>query len=105
MTEKLTKDKSILDLLAQLEKRLGAKNFIVNDKWETDLCAIGIAHPKNPSVLVYICTYQKPSEKYFVSLELPPKEGSDQPYEPAGDVQTSDFEELIAIIQKHFKNV
>jgi len=98
----LVKDKSIIRLLARLKLRLGPNAFEVVDDWDADLFAIGIARPDKPDVLVYICTFGRPPDEYFVSLELPPEQPSDLPYRPAGNFEVRGFEELVAIIRKHF---
>jgi hypothetical protein len=102
MNAQLTKDESILDLIGRLKCRLGDDAFDVVDHWESDLFSIGIARPDNHGVLVYICTFERPPENYFVSIELPPKLGTGLPYTPCGDFQVEGSNELVHIIRKHF---
>lgn len=106
MDKTLQKDESIIRLLGRLRNRLGADAFDVIDHWEADLCAVGIARPDDHSVLVYICTFGRADEDYFVSLELPPRPNDEQwanhPYTPVGEQSVQGFDELVRIIQRHF---
>ncbi len=104
MNSKLQKDESVIRLLDRLRSRLGAGAFDVVDYWEADLCAVGIARPDSHGVLVYVCTYGRTDDRYFVSLELPAPAGSDMPYAAAGEQDAASFEELLEIIQRHFDN-
>ncbi len=66
--EKLNKDKSILHLIDHLENRFGFGKFIINDLWDTDLCAIGLSDLQKKA-LIYISTYGKRNGRYFISIE------------------------------------
>ena len=100
------KDESITRLLEQLRLRLGEDAFDVVDHWKGDLCATGVARPDNHSVLVYISTFGKTVDDYFVSMELPTQPGAEQlgdfPYSPAGEEQVEGFDRLVQIIERHF---
>ena len=87
MTNKLVKDKTILSLIDRLKALMGVDAFDVVDRWDADLCAIGIARPDNHHVLVYVSTYRQPAGNYEVFLELPPEPGSDDPYTPGDELQ------------------
>jgi hypothetical protein len=99
----LVKDRSILTVLAKLRRRLGSDAFQVVDDWDADLFALGIAHPEEPRLLVYISTYQHPNGRYSVSLESPPAPGASLLYEPGGEHELLDFEELVEVVVEHLK--
>lgn len=101
MKTPLIKDATILRLLDRLKEHLGPGTFDVVDHWESDLCAIGVARPDNPRVLVYISTFRRHDDTCFVGLELPAAAGSDPPYTQAGERVTKNFGELLTIIQRH----
>src|SRR5262245_18078655 len=95
------KDASIRELLARLTNQLGVDAFRVVEFWDADRCAIGIVRSNANRSPVYISTWHQPPGTYFVSLEPPPLPGSDAPYEPAGEFEVADFEELVGIIVEH----
>jgi hypothetical protein len=75
----------------------------VVDYWDADLCAVGVARPDNHGVLVYVNTFRKPPDHFFVGLELPPPTAKvDYPYNPAGHFEVKSFNELVELIQHHF---
>ena len=99
------KDGSIGQLLARLRERLGSGSFLVVDHWPHDTRAVGIARPDNLEVLAYISTEEADPERYFVSLELPPRgEWADAPYSPAGDQNVRGFEELATMLERHLSD-
>ena len=103
---KLQKHHTITRLLPRLRKRLGTDAFDVVDHWDADLCAVGIARPDGHARLLYICTHGLPNGRYFASLELPPAQGGEQwanhPYTPGAEFDSLSFDELVAVIRKHF---
>ena len=99
----LNKDRSILDVLARLERELGEAAFRVVDHWEASACAIGVASPKDQRVLAYISTFDKPEGYYFLSLELAPPPGSERSYAPAGEFEHVDFPKLAWLIKRHLR--
>ncbi|MBX7220192.1 MAG: hypothetical protein K1Y36_09625 [Blastocatellia bacterium] len=52
----LNKDESVQDVVQRLTMKLGADFFQVQDYWDADLWAIGLAAPNNSQVLAYIST-------------------------------------------------
>lgn len=102
MAPKIAKDESVVRMLAALRSELGSGAFDVVDHWESDRCAIGIARPDDHGVVVYISTYERPEDRYWVSLELPPREGDDGPYTPAGEREVRGIRELAAVVRSHF---
>ncbi len=99
----LDKDPAILAALDRLRSRLGSNAFVITDNWELDLCAVGIASPHDPGVLVYISTYGEPPGRFGYELELPPPPGDDFPYLFAGAGSDVSFEELAGVVAGHLK--
>jgi hypothetical protein len=54
---KLQKHDAVLEMLIKLERRLGRGAFQIVDHWESDLDAVGVAHPRNRALLAYISAY------------------------------------------------
>jgi uncharacterized protein (DUF433 family) len=94
------KDKSVTELVKWLEERLCQRLLIV-DHWDADMSAIGVARPGNPNQLVYISTWGRDPDHYFVELEAAPSPGSDLPYETLARYQELDRENLLKIVQEH----
>jgi len=94
------KDVSLQIAIAKLRHEFGATAFKVVDHWEADTCAVGIAHPDNHEILVYVSTCALPEHGYFVSLELPSEE-ADLPYRPAGEFNDVDLDNLVRIVRQH----
>jgi hypothetical protein len=63
----LNKDQSILQLIIHLKERFGSTSFMIEDNWEADLCAIGIADLKS-RYLLYISSYGKPSDSFYLEF-------------------------------------
>lgn len=102
MDTRVDKDKSITCMLSELQAQLGEDAFDVVDHWEGDSRAIGIARPDDHGVLVYISTHEGGKNKYWVSLELPPRTPDEFPYVPAGDRQVHGIQELASVVRTHF---
>jgi hypothetical protein len=102
MACELDKTPAILSVLDRLRSRLGPDAFILADHWENDLCAIGIASPRDPRVLVYISTYTELPDRFGYELEMP-QLGSDAPYQATGRGTNVSFEELVGVIIEHLK--
>ena len=100
---RLKKDKSVHVLLEQLRSRLGDRAFEVVDHWDGDLCAIGVVRPGQPSPLVYISTWRQAPGRCRVSLERPPRPGSDEPYDPGGELEGVDIEGLVSTVMRHLQ--
>jgi hypothetical protein len=99
----LDKDPAILAFLDRLWSRLGPGAFVLADHWEPDLCAVGIASPRDPGVLVYISCYGEPPGRYSYELELPPPPGDGLWYQVAGTGSGLSFEELAGVVAGHLK--
>ncbi len=101
MTRGLTKDEDLLQLLERLRGWLAPGAFEVVDHWESDLCAVGIASPRDNGVLAYLSTFGCPVGRCDVELERPPRCGSDLPYEAAGRFANLEFGALLGVLEKH----
>lgn len=101
MNANAAKDPSITRVLDELRAELGEGAFDVVDHWE-DSFATGIARPDNHGVLVYVSTHDHRKNKYWVSLELPPRAGDDALYVPAGEHLAHGIPELASIVRTHF---
>ena len=73
------------------------------DFWDDEVDAIGIAHPRERNLLVYVCAYYT---GYFASTEFPnnnpEKETYTLPYNKGKECKDIGFDELLNIIRKHF---
>jgi hypothetical protein len=97
----LDKDPAILAALDHLWSRLGSDAFVLTDHWESDLCAVGIAGPRDLRVLVYISCHGELPGRFGYELELPPPPGSDDMYEVAGRGDGVTFGELASVVDAH----
>jgi hypothetical protein len=95
------KQRRLLRFLTRLRKELGGDAFDIVDRWDADLCAVGIASPSNHAVLAYISTWRMPPGRITVHLELPATPGSDMPYTPGAEYDAVTTEEAISIIAAH----
>ncbi len=102
MDSALDKDPAIVALLRRLSNYLGSDAFDVVDHWEPDVCAVGIASPRDHGVLAYISCYGEPQGRFHVELELPPSPGAELPYQVAGRFDDLDFEALAGVVSSHF---
>jgi hypothetical protein len=100
--QRLVKNDAVLKLLSRLQYRLGGGRFQIVDHWESDLDAIGVAHPRNRELLAYIAAYGP--EDFYVELELPPEHGSELPYSVAGQFRSLTFDEVAQIVAKHLSS-
>ena len=99
----LDKDPTIVAALDRLWWWLGLDAFVLADHWESDLCAIGIASPRDAGVLVYISCHGEPPGLFTYELELPLPPGNDFPYQVAGTGSGLPLEELAVVVAEHLK--
>jgi hypothetical protein len=71
----LTKDCTILQLLSHLKQTFGEGSFQIEDYWDADLCAIGLADVTG-SYILYVSTFEKPNHTYYAELEDNRQQGS-----------------------------
>lgn len=103
MDTALDKDPAIVAALDYLWSRLGPDAFVLVDHWASDLCAVGIASPRNPGVLIYISCYGELPEHFGYELELPPPPGDDFPYQVAGTRTALLLPKLADVVAGHLK--
>jgi hypothetical protein len=94
------KDSSIIEALKALKARFG-ETLQVDDRWEGDLMAVGVSRHGHPDRLVYFCTFQRGTGRYYVDLEAPAPPGSQLPYEQGETFEDVDFETLASIVSRH----
>jgi len=99
---RLQKHDAVFEMLTKLERRLGRGKFQIVDHWESDLDAVGVAHPSNRALLAYIAVYGP--EEFYIELEVAPPAGSELPYSVAGDFRSLTFDELAQIVAQHFSS-
>jgi len=95
------KDKTIEKVLAKLYKLFGETNFYLVENWDADLCAIGIKNLTDRKHLIYISTYNKPTDYYFVEIEKLNSKTDLENYDVIGDFDEITFEELSKLITKY----
>jgi hypothetical protein len=62
------KDGSINYIVKYLQDKWGDENVSIVDYWDADQCAIGLTNKIN-NKLVYISTYLKKKDEYYIALE------------------------------------
>ncbi len=95
--EQLNKDDKIKSVVRHLADKFGEDKFKIMDHWDGDLNAIGLVDNEEKH-LVYISAYG--DNDYFVSLENS-KTTDDYPYEPAGDFNNINIQELEKVFARH----
>jgi len=95
--EQLNKYDKIKSVVRHLADKFGENKFKIMDHWDGDLNAIGLVDNEEKH-LVYISTYG--DNEYFVSLENS-KTSDDFPYEPSGDFNNVNIEELEKVFARH----
>jgi hypothetical protein len=93
-------DTRIERVLARLRERFGASAFTRVEHWDSDLCAVGIAHADAPARMVYISTCNCADGRYDVALETAPATADGAPTRD-GHFTAVDFETLAALVAKH----
>ena len=94
--DSLIKHKDIITLLSKLNELF--PNFIVNDFWEGDLCAVGISD-FGKNALIYISTFQKYRGKYYMEVE---DISTNKKPKKTIIYQDMNFDELLKSIKTHF---
>jgi len=98
----MVKDDRLLAALASLRGRFGDAIELV-DHWDGDLLAIGISRRGEATRLVYVSVLPDREGRFDVALELPPKEGSDLPYEDGGWHHGLDLSEVFDVVASHLR--
>jgi hypothetical protein len=94
------KTEQIKRLTDYFVNKYGSTNIIVTDYWEGDNTAIGLSDTTK-KFTVYISHFDKPDNKFFVSLENP--SFNEHPYTPGGDFDNLSLDEVENILIKHLK--
>lgn len=96
----VTKDESILTLLGRID--LQSRGWTIRDRWDADLCAVGISSELYPDRLVYVSTYGKPEGKYDYECEQSSSSTEDETdYKTVDEGHSVDFAELVDAMEKH----
>ncbi len=96
------KDESINLVVNKLLKKFKPTQIKINDYWEGDLCAIGFSDI-NEIYMVYISTYDRETNKYYVSLDNL-LAGNDNLYETIEVFENISYSKLENIIFSHLIN-
>lgn len=95
------KDKSILNLIELLQNKIGKENLYIVNHWEADNCAIGFTNALKKN-LVYISTFNKKANEYYVELETSPNIYGDE-YESIATFDTLGFDDLEKTLKEHLQ--
>jgi hypothetical protein len=93
----VVKDPRLIDALRQLEHRLGAGSFVVMDKWEGDLQALGITNPAYPDVLAYIAL--NGGEQFMVDIKVSSSYGSETSHNDLARFECDSLEDVCWVVQ------
>lgn len=93
------KSEALLAVLRRLRSDLGEHAFAIEDHWEGDLHAVGVARPNDRRYLVYITTWPDDSSLSFQCES--PGLTSDAPYEPSAMVGGSTYQQLLTAVRAH----
>jgi hypothetical protein len=67
--DSVMKDHSIVSVVERLRTSLAPRVLVVQDHWEADLYATGVAGVGDPTRLVYISTFNKAGGRYDYECE------------------------------------
>ena len=101
----LDKDPAILAAIDGLRSLLGPYAFVLADHWEQDLCAVGIASPRDPGVLAYISCYGESPGRFNYELKMPAPPGDGFPYRVAATGSDVTLEELAGVVTGHLRTI
>jgi len=93
------KDNSIKDIVKHLQEKFGVDNIVVKDHWDADNFAIGLTN-KDDKNLVYISTYKKKNNEFFVELESL-AESENEEYKNCGNFDNINIESVGEIVRTH----
>ena len=93
------KDTAIKTIVRQLQNKLGVDNVVVKDHWDADNFAIGLTDKDSRNV-VYISTWEKKDNEYFVSLEYP-SDNEDENYRECGEFDHINADKVVEIVKQH----
>lgn len=93
------KDKRIKDIVKHLQNKFGLDSIVVKDYWDADNCAIGLTN-REGQYIVYISTWKKKDDEYFVSLDSPSEDEAEE-YIESGDFDNVRIEKVEEIVRTH----
>ena len=93
------KDIKIKTIVRHLQEKLGVDNIVIKDHWDADNCAIGLTTKDNKN-LVYISTYKKKNNEYFVELESAAEDENDV-YKNCGVFDHISVDKVEDIVRAH----
>ncbi|MAD43474.1 MAG: hypothetical protein CMI02_08450 [Oceanospirillaceae bacterium] len=93
----LDKDQSIKHVLLLLVEQLGQDAFSIEDRIETDRCAIYLRQPDEPDVRAYLYTLGQDEEHYGVHLEYPLLSEANPVYDAFENVSLPSLAEILAV--------
>ena len=93
------KDTTIKTIVRHLQNKFGADNIVIKDHWDADNFAIGLTSKQNTNI-VYISTYMKRNNEYFVELESP-AEIENEEYKNCGDFDNINADKVEEIVRTH----
>jgi hypothetical protein len=99
--EDLNKDESIKLMVKYFSDKYGEGNFKIKDHWDADSSSIGLIDISE-KYLIYISIYGTNKGHYYVSLENL-SETENFAYEPDGDFDEVDFENLERYFIQHLR--
>ena len=91
------KDITIKNIVRHLKNKLGVEFIFIKDYWEADNYAIGVTNKDNKN-LVYISTYMKKNNEFFVELECLLENDT---YKKCGEFENISVEEVEEIVRIH----
>lgn len=98
------KNPAIVSALDYLRHQLGNGYFQLADHWEGDLMAVGIAHPTDPTCLVYIACGDGASPSYTAILERRPSADIGPPYEECCRFADLGLADLASVVAAHLQS-
>jgi hypothetical protein len=101
MISDLEKDESIKFVLNELHNRFGAESFRLADYWEADLCAVGIKSKNDGDYLIYISTWKKLPNTYFVEIEKENSTSDLTNYTVVERLENLGIEDLSELVKKY----
>ncbi|HYF03405.1 MAG TPA: hypothetical protein VEC36_08510 [Patescibacteria group bacterium] len=100
---KLAKDKTILQLITHLEQKFGKESFVIEDYWDSDLCAIGLSNSQY-KFLMYVSSSFKRNGIFHVEIEEIIKRGEYNFETPPIVFENIKVTELEEVFKKYILN-
>jgi hypothetical protein len=93
------KDITIKNIVRLLQSQLGVDNIIIKDYWDADNFAIGLTDKDRKNV-VYISTWKKKSNEFYLSLECP-SDNENENYTECGEFDNTNIDKTLEIVKQH----